>query len=73
MESLQINLLDPKARKILEELADQKLIEIKPAETSVLEAYSRIRTKFEQSPISEEEILNEVEEVRRGRYGASKV
>lgn len=73
MESLQINLLDPKARKILEELADQKLIEIKPTETSVLDAYSRIRTKFEQSPISEEEILNEVEEVRRGRYGASKV
>ena len=72
MESLQINLLDPKARKTLEELADQKLIEIKPAETSVLDAYNRIKAKFEQSPISEEEILNEVEEVRRSRYGTSK-
>lgn len=73
METLQINILDPKARKLLEELADQKLIEIKSAEGSVLEAYSRIKAKFEKSPISEEEILNEVEEVRRSRYGISKI
>ncbi len=72
METLQINLLDPKARKILEELADQKLIEIKPTEISILDAYSRIRAKFENEPISEEEIINEVEEARQSRYGTSK-
>jgi hypothetical protein len=73
METLQINILDPKAKKLLKDLADLNLIEIKPAETSVLDAYRRIRSKFVNSPISEEEIVNEVEDVRRNRYGASKL
>ncbi|OOG72994.1 hypothetical protein B0E43_13780 [Algoriphagus sp. A40] len=73
METLQINILDPKAKKLLEDLADLNLIEIKPAEIPVLDAYSRIKSKFENAPISEEEIFNEVEDVRRNRYGASKV
>ncbi len=70
METLSINLLNPKARQLLADLADLKLIEIKPQKswTKILE---RLREKELAVP-SLDEIAKEVKAVRKARYAHAK-
>ncbi len=65
METISIEILNPKARQLLQDLADLKLITIKPKPTfkSVLE---KLRQDSDQVP-SLEEIMSEVKEVRQTR------
>src|SRR5205814_8366720 len=69
MTSIQIDILNPKAEKILKELADLNLIAIKKTNSdSFLKIVNKIRKKAKTNPISLEEITKEVELVREKRY-----
>ena len=74
MESYQIDILNPKATKLLKDLADLKLISIKPsAENRFLKTIASIRKNAESiGTPSLEEITSEVEEVRSQRYAQKK-
>jgi hypothetical protein len=66
MEVLQIEILNPKATKLLKVLADLKLITIKP-KPSFKELLEKFRDNPEQAPTFNE-ITEEVELVRQARY-----
>ncbi len=71
METLKIDILDPKAKNLLENLADLKLISIRTAKTSsndFTKLLQRLRSKSDKVP-SLKEIAKEVETVRQKRYG----
>ncbi len=74
MTTYQVSVINPKADKLLQDLADLKLISI--TETSVddvfLKVVARLRTKAESAPPSMEEIIAEVEAVRARRYAQNK-
>ena len=65
METISIEILNPKARQLLQDLADLNLITIKPKPTlkSLLE---KMRQDSDQI-LSLDEIASEVEEVRKAR------
>ncbi len=65
METISIEILNPKARQLLQDLADLNLITIKPKPTlkSLLE---KMRQDSDQIP-SLEEIASEVKQVRQAR------
>lgn len=69
METIQIDILNPKAKKLLKDLADLNLIKINKtkykSEFSTL--LKKLRTKS-QDEISLDEITKEVEQVRKSRY-----
>ena len=66
MESIRIDILNPKAKKLLKGLADLDLIKIKTkSDFSVL--LKKLQTKSKE--LSPEDIAKEVEEVRKLRYG----
>lgn len=69
METIRIDILNPKAKNILKDLADLNLIKInkeeKKSDFSALLKKMRAKSKNE---ISLEEITKEVEEVRNSRY-----
>ena len=68
MASLNIEILNPKAKKLLQDLADLRLISItEKAANPFLKAILKIRSK--KASISLEEITKEVETVRSKRYG----
>ena len=67
METVKVDILNPKARKLLKELADLDLISIrKSTKSEFSEVLKRIRSKSETVP-SPEEITGEVEVVRSRR------
>jgi hypothetical protein len=67
MESIRIDILNPKAKKLLKGLADLDLIKIKTKSYfSFLLKKLQAKSKEELSP---EDIAKEVEEVRKLRYG----
>lgn len=70
MESYQIDILNPKATKLLKSLADLKLISIRPAqENGFLKAVAAIRQNAKEIGVpSLEEITKEVDAVRSERY-----
>jgi hypothetical protein len=69
MTSIQVDILNPKAEKILKELADLNLIAIKSAKTdNFLNVVNKIRRKAKRNPISLQEVTKEVESVRQKRY-----
>jgi hypothetical protein len=68
METLQIDILKPKAKKFLEELASQNLISIRSADSPFQTALKKIGVPNQESIPSEEEILIEVGEERTARY-----
>ncbi len=73
MESLQIDILNPKAGRLLKELASLGLIAIKPAsDDGFLQVVERMRAKAKDNGPSLEEITKEVELVRAGRYAKTK-
>ncbi len=73
MNTLQIDVLNPKANKLLQDLAALNLISIKKiTEDGFLKMVSKLRAKAKNNPLSLEEITQEVELVRTKRYAKSK-
>lgn len=65
----QVDILDPKADKLLHDLADLKLIAIsKTADDPFLTIVDRLRKKAAANPPTLQEITKEVEDVRSKRY-----
>jgi hypothetical protein len=73
MDTMQIDILNPKAVKLLKDLADLNLISIRnSSDDDFLKLVSKIRAKAKSSPPSLDEITKEVELVRANRYAKSK-
>lgn len=68
METLEIDILNPKAKKLLEDLASQNLIAIRNSDSPFQEVLKKIGVPKGEAIPSEEEILLEVGEVRAARY-----
>lgn len=67
METIKVDILNPKARKLLKDLADLNLIAIRKSDKSDFsEILKTMRSKSEDVPTSEE-IAKEVEVVRSER------
>ena len=65
MSTLQIDILNPKAEKLLRDLADKKLISIRDiSNDGFLKIINKLRKKAQKAPPSLEEITKEVEYVR---------
>ena len=72
MNTVQIEILNPKAAKLIQDLADLNLISIKqPKENGFTELLGKLRSKADSAP-SLEEITKEVEGVRAARYERKK-
>jgi len=68
METIRIDIINPKAKKLLKDLADLKLIKIKKdVKTDFSSLLQKLRTKSSES-LSLNEITKEVENVRKSRY-----
>ena len=73
MVTLQVDILNPKAGKLLQDLADMKLISIKDiAEDNFLQAVNKLRQKAKKNPPSLADFTKEVESVRAKRYAKEK-
>jgi len=69
MESLRIEIINPKAKQLLKNLADMELIKIKKekVKSDFSELLDKLRSQSENTP-SLDEITKEVESVRKARY-----
>lgn len=69
METIRIEILNPKAKNLLKNLADMDLIKIKKekVKSEFMELLDSLREKSDNAP-SLEEITREVEAVRKSRY-----
>ena len=69
METVRIDILNPKAKSLLKDLADLKLIRIKKdkEKSEFKELLDRLRINSDDA-LSLEEINSEVEAVRKARY-----
>lgn len=69
METIRIEILNPKAKALLKELANLDLIRIRKenSENAFSEVLKKFRSKSDEAP-SLEEITKEVEAVRKARY-----
>jgi len=69
METIQIDILNPKAKNILKDLADLNLIKInkKKKQSDFSSLLKKMRTTSKEQ-ISLNEITKEVEKVRKSRY-----
>jgi len=74
MITYQVDILNPKADRLLKELADMDLIAIKQTDSDgFMQVIERLRSKAEQlGPPTMEEITQEVETVRAERYARKK-
>ena len=71
----QVDILNPKAGKLLQDLADMDLISIKEDKTKGDDFFitiNKLRKKAAKNPISLDEITKEVEAVRSKRYASRK-
>ena len=73
METIKIDILNPKAKSLLENLADLKLIRIQKdkVKTELQDILDKFRIKSSETP-SFDEITEEVEIVRKARYEKKK-
>ena len=69
MEFIKIEIINPKAKRLIKDLADMGLIKIKKeqARSEFSELLDRLRSQSKNAP-SLEEINKEVESVRKARY-----
>ena len=69
----QVEILNPKADRLLKDLADMDLIALKQTSTDpFLQVVERLRAKAADNPPSLDEITREVEAVRSERYARNK-
>lgn len=69
METIQIDILNPKAKKLLKDLADLNLIKIRTSDkTDFSDLLKKLRSKSIKG-LSLEDINKEVDDVRKSRYG----
>ncbi|MDE3145353.1 MAG: hypothetical protein KGL19_14445 [Bacteroidota bacterium] len=69
MSSIQVNILNPKAGKLLKNLAELNLISIKESSNDgFLKVVNKLRNKAKDNPPSITEITKEVEAVRQKQY-----
>ena len=74
METLSIEILNPKVKKLIKDLAELKLISIKKMNSSQIEfrnLLKNLRSNSESAPLIDE-ITAEVEKVRTERYETQK-
>ena len=69
MDLLRIEILNPKANQLLEDLADLKLISIKREATDFKQFLIKLRAKS-KGKLSFDDITAEVESVRKKRYAS---
>lgn len=69
METIRIEILNPKAKNLLKDLADLNLIKINKEKTKYdfSSLLKKLRSKSSSNQISLEEITKEVEEVRENK------
>lgn len=67
MATMNIEIINPKAKKLLQDLADLRLISISEKTNPFLAAIKKLRSQ--KANISLDEITKEVESVRHKRYG----
>lgn len=69
MESLRIDIINPKAKNLLKDLADLNLIRIKTnkIKSEFIELLDKLRINYKDAP-SLDEISSEVNAVRKVRY-----
>ncbi|MEX2632816.1 MAG: hypothetical protein WD267_02200 [Balneolales bacterium] len=68
MDTVKVDILNPKARKLLKDLADLKLIAIRePQKEGLAGVLNKLRSHSELAP-DPAEIAKEVEAVRTSRY-----
>ncbi|PSL03375.1 hypothetical protein [Cecembia rubra] len=69
METIRIDILNPKAKALLKDLANLDLIRIRKedSENAFSEVLKKFRSRSDEAP-SLEEITKEVEAVRKARY-----
>ena len=68
MKTLQVEILNPKARKLLDDLVQLNLIKIKENKNNDFsDLLKKLRTKGSDQ-LTPEEIINEVALVRKSRY-----
>lgn len=72
MKSYQIDILNPKALRLLQDLADLELISFRKTEDNLQSVIKRLRKKASANSPSLEEITKEVEIVRAKRYASRK-
>ena len=74
MVTYQVDILNPKADRLLKDLADMNLIAIKQTnKDGFMEVIERLRSKAEQIGLPPmEEITQEVEKIRAERYARRK-
>ena len=73
MTTVTIDILNPKAKQLLKDLEDLKLISIREtSKNSFLDTINKLRAKAEAHPPSMEDITKEVESVRSKRHGQKK-
>jgi len=71
--TLQVEILNPKATTLLQNLADLNLISIKGnQDDGFMKIVKKLRLKAGKNPPSLDEITKEVESVRSKRYGKQK-
>lgn len=73
MKTYQIDLLNPKAARLLQDLADLKLISIKETKKQdFIDIVTKLRKKASSNVPSLDEITKEVEMVRAERYAKNR-
>jgi hypothetical protein len=71
--TIKVEILNPKAKKLLNDLADLNLISISEVkEDTFMEVVKRIRSKSKENKLPLSEITKEVEKVRSSRYAHKK-
>lgn len=69
MDTLTIEVQNPKARELLQNLADMGLINILPPKANCTERWKKLSDSLPNVPaISEQDILDEIEEVRLSQH-----
>ncbi len=73
MNTIQVDILNPKAGKLLRDLADLNLISIKEIENEgFVKVVNKLRKKAGKNPPTLYDITKEVESVRANRYAKEK-
>lgn len=73
MVTYQVDILNPKAERLLKDLADMDLITLKQTnQDGFMQVVERLRSKAADNPPTLEEITEEVETARKERYARNK-